>query len=66
MGHHIKANMQVDPILLQEWRSLAAREAEAPPGQRGGFARKRTELLANIPPWQLPAMLDMLSEEGDE
>jgi hypothetical protein len=50
--------------LAMTWRRLLAEERTAPPGARGGIARRRTELLADVPPWQVPALLDSLNK-GD-
>jgi hypothetical protein len=55
----------VNPDLAQTWRRLLAEERTAPPGLRGGLARARTALLADVPPWQLPAVMDALAGGGE-
>lgn len=47
------------------WHELAILADVAPEGERAGLARKRTALLANIPAWRLPAVLDALSTQGE-
>jgi hypothetical protein len=53
-------------FLRQAWRHYSELEAMAAPGLRPGLARARTALLAGIPAWRLPAVLNMLAEKAGE
>lgn len=61
--HHekIKPEPSINEIPTM-WAEAVALESIAPVGLRGGLARKRTSLLASVPSWQLPAILDQLVE----
>ena len=55
-----EVNLHFDDTLRLAWQQYAVPETTADAGCRGGLARRWTELLAGIPPWQLPALLDRL------
>ncbi|MDR1534331.1 MAG: hypothetical protein LBU64_04450 [Planctomycetota bacterium] len=63
MSDIINSASSVNEIRIA-WRRLASEERAAPSGLRGGLARKRTELLAEVTAWQLPDLLDALAEEA--
>ena len=43
------------------WHNLLKEERYATEAERGLLARRRTELLADVPQWDLPRILDELS-----
>lgn len=46
------------------WAELSARASLAPVGERGGIHRVQTALLAAIPAFMLPDILDKLTRGG--
>jgi hypothetical protein len=54
-----------DAICIPDlWNELRGLADVAPPGEAAGVHRQRTALLASVPSWQLPAVLDSLACEG--
>jgi hypothetical protein len=46
------------------WAELCALGDIAPVGRREGIGRARTALLASVPPWRIPEVLDGLAAGG--
>jgi hypothetical protein len=54
-----------DPAEISDlWRELRTLADVVPPGERAGVARARTRLLADVPSWRLPEVLDSLAAGG--
>jgi hypothetical protein len=46
------------------WQQSLVTESLAPESLRGGIARARTRLLAAVPSWRIPEVLDRLAAGG--
>lgn len=59
---HTRVNPLSSPNAISAlWHELSALADIVPEGQRPGLAMARTQLLDGVPPWRLPAVLDVLA-----
>jgi hypothetical protein len=59
--NHRKKDRTINPAEIpSRWAEYIAIESAAPPALRCGIALARSKLLASVPPWQLPTILDGL------